>query len=135
MSRDDFEASVRSTIGEAGRVAGDAAGKAKTAAGNVTDAISNGVDAVAAVDFSSLRDDIAKLTQTVTNLVQKQAYSTRDQVMGAVGSAADNISQSSSDAQDKLMSLEADVGARIRRNPWTAIAIAALAGLLIAKLS
>jgi ElaB/YqjD/DUF883 family membrane-anchored ribosome-binding protein len=33
------------------------------------------------------------------------------------------------------MSLEADVGARIRRNPWTAIAIAALAGLLIAKLS
>jgi ElaB/YqjD/DUF883 family membrane-anchored ribosome-binding protein len=89
----------------------------------------------AAVDFSSLRDDVAKLTQTVSDLLQKQASSTRDQVMDAVGTAANNVAQTTSDAQDKLTSLEADISLRIRRNPWTAVAIAALVGLLIAKLS
>ncbi len=92
-------------------------------------------DTVAAADFASLSDDVAKLTQTVSELLQKQVSSTSDQVMDAVGVAANNIAQSTSDVQDKLTSLEADISLRIRRNPWTAVAIAALVGLLIAKLS
>ena len=92
-------------------------------------------EAVPAANFSSLRDDVAQLTQTVSDLVKKRASSTRDQVMDAVGPAANNIAQSTSDAQDKLTSLEADISLRIRRNPWTAVAIATLVGLLIAKLS
>jgi ElaB/YqjD/DUF883 family membrane-anchored ribosome-binding protein len=96
---------------------------------------SSDADAVPAVDFSSVRDDVAKLAQTLSDLLQKQASSTRDQVVDAVGTAANNVAQSTSDAQDKLTSLEADISLRIRRNPWTAVAIAALVGLLIAKLS
>jgi ElaB/YqjD/DUF883 family membrane-anchored ribosome-binding protein len=66
--------------------------------------------------------------------VQKQTSAARDQVMGAVGSAADNITQSTSVAQDKLASLEVDMEAGIKKNPWTAIAIAALVGLLVGKM-
>jgi ElaB/YqjD/DUF883 family membrane-anchored ribosome-binding protein len=90
---------------------------------------------VASVDFSTLGDDVAKLTQTVSDLVQKQTSSARDQVIGVVSAAADNISQATSAGQDKLVSLEADVGDRIRKNPWTAVAIAALVGLLIGRMS
>jgi ElaB/YqjD/DUF883 family membrane-anchored ribosome-binding protein len=111
------------------------AGKAQSAVGSVKDAITSGADAVASVDLSTLGDDVAKLTQTVSDLVQKQTSSARDQVVGAVGAAADNISQATSAAQDNLASLEADLGARIQKNPLTAVAIAALVGLLIGKLS
>jgi ElaB/YqjD/DUF883 family membrane-anchored ribosome-binding protein len=88
-----------------------------------------------AVDFPALRADIARLTQTVGSLVEKQTSTARDQVMGAVGAAGDNIAQSASAAQDKLMSLEDDVGSRIKGNPWSAIAIAGLVGFLIGKVS
>jgi ElaB/YqjD/DUF883 family membrane-anchored ribosome-binding protein len=120
MSKDSFE---------------DAAGNARSAVENIKDAISSGADAAASVDYSALRDDIVKLSQTVSDLVQKQTSAARDQVMGAVGSAADNITQSTSVAQDKLASsLEEDMEAGIKKNPWTAIAIAALVGLLVGKM-
>jgi ElaB/YqjD/DUF883 family membrane-anchored ribosome-binding protein len=119
MSKDSFE---------------DAAGKARSAVENIKDAISSGADAAASVDYSALRDDIVKLSQTVSDLVQKQTSAARDQVMGAVGSAADNITQSTSVAQDKLASLEEDMEAGIKKNPWTAIAIAALVGFLVGKM-
>jgi ElaB/YqjD/DUF883 family membrane-anchored ribosome-binding protein len=90
---------------------------------------------VAAVDFSTLSDDVAKLSQTVSGLVQKQTSSARDQVMGAASAAADNISQATSAGQDKLVSIQADLGDRIQKNPWAAVAIAALVGLLIGKMT
>ena len=87
------------------------------------------------VDFTALRADIAKLTQTVSKLLERQTSSARDQLAGAVGAAGDNISQSASAAQDKLMSFEEDVGSQIKKNPWTAIAVAGLVGFLIGKVS
>jgi ElaB/YqjD/DUF883 family membrane-anchored ribosome-binding protein len=90
--------------------------------------------AASSIDLTGLRNEIARLAQSVGDLVQKQASTTRDQVIGVVGAASDNISQSAAAAQDKLMSVEEDVGRRIRRNPWGAVGIAALVGLLIGKM-
>jgi ElaB/YqjD/DUF883 family membrane-anchored ribosome-binding protein len=87
------------------------------------------------VDFSSLRDEVVKLTQTVSDLQKQTSSSARTQIKDAVGMAADNISQSTSAAQDKLMSLESEVGSSIQKNPWRAVVIAALVGVLIGKLS
>ena len=86
---------------------------------------------MASVNLSTLADDVAKLTQTVSGLMQKQTSTARDQVLGAVSAAGDSISQATSAAQDSLVSVEAG----IKKNPWTAVAIAALVGLLIGKIS
>ncbi len=59
----------------------------------------------------------------------------RNQVAGAMGAAGDSLSQSAASAQDKLTAIEGDVESRIKKNPWGAVAIAALIGLLIGKMS
>ena len=86
-------------------------------------------------DLSGLRDDIARLTRTVSDLAQKQVASSRDQVAGAAIAAGDSLSQSAAVAQDKFAAVEGDVEARIKRNPWGAVAVAGLIGLLIGKMS
>jgi ElaB/YqjD/DUF883 family membrane-anchored ribosome-binding protein len=52
-----------------------------------------------------------------------------------MGSASDSLSQSAANAQDKFAALEGDVESRIKKNPWGAVAVAALIGLLIGKMS
>jgi ElaB/YqjD/DUF883 family membrane-anchored ribosome-binding protein len=157
MNRDNLEGAGRSAYGQGEQIAGnilkdksttaqgrydDIAGKAQSAVGSAKDAmssakdaVSSGMDAASSIDLTGVQDEIAKLTQSVTALVQKQASTTRDQVMGAVGAASDNLSQSASMAQDKLASMEEDMGTRIRRNPWSAVAVAALIGVLIGKMT
>jgi ElaB/YqjD/DUF883 family membrane-anchored ribosome-binding protein len=71
----------------------------------------------------------------VSDLAQKQMSAGRDQVAGAMGAAGDSLSQSAAIAQDKFAAVESDVESRIKKNPWGAVAIAALIGLLIGKMS
>lgn len=101
----------------------------------VSQGAKNAIDGLASTDFSALREDLAKLTETVGQLVQKQAASTRDQVMDVVGAAGDNIAHSAGVAQDRLVSLEADFEGQVHKNPLTAIAIALGVGILIGKLA
>src|SRR5277367_4802361 len=66
---------------------------------------------------------------------RSEVASSRDQVAGVVSAAGDSLSQSASVAQDKFAAVEGDVEARIKRNPWGAVAVAGLIGLLIGKVS
>jgi ElaB/YqjD/DUF883 family membrane-anchored ribosome-binding protein len=149
MNKDSAEGVGRQIFGQGEELAGrvlkdtqttgqgiydDAMGKAQTAYGNVKDAVATRAEA-ATDDLAGLRDDIAKLTQTFNKLVQSGVVSARGHVIEAVGTAGDNISQSASMAQEKLVSIEADVESRIKKSPWTAVAIAATLGVLIGKLS
>ena len=130
MSRENLEGQVRSGIGQAEKIVGqaigdkataargaydDAGGKAQAALGSAKDTVNESVNAVSALDLSGVRNEITKLAQTVSDLAQKQVSSGRDQVVGAVEAA--------------------DVETRIKKNPWAAVAIAALIGLLIGKMS
>jgi uncharacterized protein YjbJ (UPF0337 family) len=150
MNRDNVEGTLRSAAGQAEKMFGqatndkatmaqgshdDAMGKARSALGNAKDAVSDSIDAVSALDFSGLKNEIAKLTQTVADLTQKQVAAGRDQVVGAMGAASDSLSQSAAVAQDRFAAVEGDVESRIKRNPWGAVAIAGLIGLLIGKMS
>jgi uncharacterized protein YjbJ (UPF0337 family) len=150
VNKDNFEGTVRSAVGQGEKTLGqatndrsttaqgyydDAAGKARSAVGSAKDAVNSGVDAVSSLDFSGLRDQIGKLTQQVSDLAHNQMSSGRDQVVSAMGSASDTLSQSAANAQDKFASLEGDVESRIKKNPWGAVAVAGLIGLLIGKMS
>jgi ElaB/YqjD/DUF883 family membrane-anchored ribosome-binding protein len=120
-----------------------AVGNAPSAFGQAKDAVVCGasetsgdaVEGAATTDFDALREDLAKLTQTIGQLVQNQAASTRAQVMDVVGAAGDNISDTASVVQDTLTTIEAGVEAQIRKNPWSAVAVALGLGLLVGKLS
>jgi ElaB/YqjD/DUF883 family membrane-anchored ribosome-binding protein len=150
MNNDHVEGSLRSAMGQGEKVAGqamndprttaegiydEAAGKARSALGSAGDAVSRSADAVSALDFSALRDEVSKLTQMVADLAQRRVSAGRGQVVGAIGAAGDSLSQSAAIAQDKFAAVEGDVEARIKKNPWGAVAIAALIGLLIGKMS
>ena len=130
MSRENLEGQVRSGIGQGEKIVGqaigdkataargaydDAAGKAQAALGSAKDAVNETVNAVSSLDLSGLRNEVAKLAQTVSDLAHKQVSAGRDQVVGAVEAA--------------------DVETRIKKNPWAAVAIAALIGLLLGKMS
>ncbi len=150
MNKDKFEGGDRSAIGQGERSVGAAtddkasevkgaydqvAGSAPTAWGSAQDAAKEMADSRSIPDLSQLRDDIARLTQTISDLAQKQVASSRDQVAGVVSAAGDSLSQSAAVAQDKFAAVESDVEERIKRNPWGAVAVAGLIGLLIGKMS
>jgi len=150
MNKDKFEGGVRSALGQGERSVEGAtddktsevkgaydqiAGSAQTAWSSAKDAAKEMADSGSIPDLSGLRDDIARLTQAVSDLAQKQVASSRDQVAGVVSAAGDSLSQSASVAQDKFAAAEGDVEARIKRNPWGAVAVAGLVGLLIGKMS
>ena len=153
MNKDNFEGGVRSAVGQGERSVGAAtddkasevkgaydqvAGSAQTAWGSAKDAAKEMAYSGSITNLSGLRDDIARLTQTVSDLAQKQVASSRDQMdqmASAVSAAGDSLSQSAAVAQDKFAAVEGDVEARIKRNPWAAVAVAGLIGLLIGKMS
>ncbi len=100
MNKDQVEGSLRSAMGQGEQVVGqamndprttgqgiydDAAGKVQSALGSAGDAVSRTADAVSALDFSALRDEVAKLTQTVSDLAQRRVSLGRDQLAGAMG--------------------------------------------------
>lgn len=88
-----------------------------------------------ASDLAALREDITKLTLSVTQLVRAQASTTADSMLGAVDSARKRISDTATDAQDRVTALSTDLEATIERNPLTAILVAIGAGILIGLLS
>ena len=150
MNKDKLEGTIRSAVGQGEKILGqamndgattaqgyydEAAGKARSALGSAKDAASGAVDAVSALDFSGLRDEISKLSQKVSDLAQNQVSAGRDQVIGAMGAAGESLSHSAANAQDKFAAIEGDVESRIKKNPWGAVAIAALIGLLIGRMT
>lgn len=88
-----------------------------------------------AADLASLRDDIAKLTASVSELVRAEATATTNTVLGAVNDARQKFSERASEAQDRLSGAGSDVEATIKRNPLMAVLVAMAAGVLIGLLS
>jgi ElaB/YqjD/DUF883 family membrane-anchored ribosome-binding protein len=82
-------------------------------------------------DFASLRDDIAKLTASVTDLVRNQASSAASTMAGAVDQARQTVSDTAVDAQNRVKSAAGEFEASIERNPLTAVMVALLAGIVV----
>ena len=84
-----------------------------------------------AENFAALRDDVARLTTSVTELVRSQASTTTGTVMEAVKGAGQKLSDSTTEAQNQLRGIGSDIEATIERNPLAAVLTAHSAGLII----
>jgi ElaB/YqjD/DUF883 family membrane-anchored ribosome-binding protein len=87
-----------------------------------------------AEDFGVLREDIAKLSASVSELVRAQA-SSANAVMEGTESARQRLSSGAAEAQNRLRGVGADTEATIERNPLAAVLTALSAGLLIGMVS
>ena len=86
-------------------------------------------------DLKTLRDDISKLTSSVSELMKTQASTATSAVMGAVGDARERLTDHASDARERVSAATADLEAVIERNPLIAIVAALIAGLFMGILS
>jgi ElaB/YqjD/DUF883 family membrane-anchored ribosome-binding protein/uncharacterized protein YjbJ (UPF0337 family) len=125
---DQAPGTAQSTFGEAKDNLSSGASAVQKAVGNAANEIASG-------DFEALRSDVARLAQTVGQLVQNQASSTREQMRSVVGTASDNLSQTAAVAQDRFMSMEAEMESQIKKNPLAAVGVALGIGILIGKMT
>jgi len=86
-------------------------------------------------DLASLRDDITKLTSSVSELARAQASATSGTVMDTVDGARQKLSDSAAEAQNRLRGAGSEIEAMIERNPLVAVLTALSAGLLVGMMS
>jgi ElaB/YqjD/DUF883 family membrane-anchored ribosome-binding protein len=108
-------------------------------------------------DLATLREDFAKLSSSVAELVKVQASQASAAMRGAVGEARERLASTTAgakdklagraadaqgrimdkaaDAQDRFMAATADLESTIERNPLLAVLIALFIGVLMGTLS
>jgi len=86
-------------------------------------------------DLAALRDDVAKLSSSVSDFIRSQTAATTDTVTEAIDTARQKISDTANKAQDHASGVSADLEATIERNPLAAVLIALVAGILVGLLS
>jgi ElaB/YqjD/DUF883 family membrane-anchored ribosome-binding protein len=88
-----------------------------------------------AADLADLRDNITKLTASVTDIARKQASAATRTVLDTVEGARQDFSDGAAEAQSRLRGIGSDIEATIERNPLAAVLTALSAGLLIGMMS
>jgi ElaB/YqjD/DUF883 family membrane-anchored ribosome-binding protein len=88
-----------------------------------------------AADLAALRDDVAKLTSSVSEVIRTHTAATTNTVFDAVDSARQKISDTASKTQDRVAGASTDLETTIERNPLAAVLIAMVAGILVGLLS
>ena len=94
-----------------------------------------GLGRKAADDYSSLREDIAKLSETVSQLVSNHADNAGARVKDAMDTAKVALVDTAGKAQDRVSSAGAEIEASIERNPYSAVLIALGIGLALGLLN
>jgi ElaB/YqjD/DUF883 family membrane-anchored ribosome-binding protein len=84
-----------------------------------------------AADLSALRKDVARLVETMSELVQHQTQAAGLRVSETVGDARDKIASTAADAQNRVCAASGEIEASIERNPLTAVLIAFGIGMLL----
>jgi ElaB/YqjD/DUF883 family membrane-anchored ribosome-binding protein len=85
-------------------------------------------------DLASLRDDVAKLSSSLSEFIRIHSAATTNTV-SEVDNARQKISGAASKAQDRVTGATTDLEATIERNPLAAVLIALGAGILVGLLS
>jgi ElaB/YqjD/DUF883 family membrane-anchored ribosome-binding protein len=86
-------------------------------------------------DLAALRQDVARLTETIGKLVQHQAQTAGLGVSDIVGDATEKIASTAADAQSRVRAASGEIEASVERNPVTAVLIAFGIGMLLGIVS
>jgi ElaB/YqjD/DUF883 family membrane-anchored ribosome-binding protein len=84
-----------------------------------------------AADLAALRDDVAKLSSSLSEFIRPQTATTTNTVVDAVDNARQKISDTASKAQDRIAGASTDLETTIERNPLVAVLIAMVAGIFV----
>ena len=86
-------------------------------------------------DLAALREDVARLSDTLAGVVRNQADAAGATIRGAVDDARGQLSQAAWSIRDGALDRSAELERRIERNPLTAVLIAAGVGLAFGVMS
>ena len=83
-----------------------------------------------AANLAALREDIARLSDTVAGLARAQADAAAAALKDAMAGAREQFSQAAGQAQESALGAVADLERRIEKNPLTAVMVAAGLGMM-----
>jgi ElaB/YqjD/DUF883 family membrane-anchored ribosome-binding protein len=87
-----------------------------------------------ATDLAAVRQDIARLADTMSTLVQHQKQAAGSRVFEAVGDARDKLASTTAGAQKGVCAAGSAIEARIGRHPITSALIALGVGISLGLL-
>jgi ElaB/YqjD/DUF883 family membrane-anchored ribosome-binding protein len=87
------------------------------------------------VDLAALREDVARLADTMSQLVQHQTKAVGSRASSAYGDIRDRIASTAADAQTRVRAAGGDLEASIERHPLAALLIAFGVGIALGMMS
>jgi|SRR5579875_676823 ElaB/YqjD/DUF883 family membrane-anchored ribosome-binding protein len=88
-----------------------------------------------AADLAVLRDDVAKLSISVSELIRAQTAAAASTGTGTADEAQQKLSSPASKMQDRVSAASSELETTIERNPLMAVFTAFMAGMLLGLLS
>jgi ElaB/YqjD/DUF883 family membrane-anchored ribosome-binding protein len=86
-------------------------------------------------DLAALRQDVARLAEAMSGLMQKQTHADGLGLSEAVGDARDKIASTSADAQKRVRAASGEIESNIEHHPLTVVLIAFGLGISIGMMS
>lgn len=86
-------------------------------------------------DLAALRDDVAKLSSSLSEFVRTQTATTTNTVFDAVDNARQKVSDAANKSQDHAAGASTDLETSIEYKPLLAALIAMVAGILVGLLN
>ena len=87
------------------------------------------------VDLAAIRQDIAHLAETMSELVQHQAKAVGFRASTTLGDVRDRIVSTAADAQSRVRAAGDDIEASFERHPLAALLIAFGVGIVLGMMS
>jgi len=86
-------------------------------------------------DLAALRDDVAKLSSSLSEFIRTQTTATTNTVFDAVDNARQKVSDAANKSQDRTPGASTDLETSIEYKPLLAALIAMVAGILVGLLN
>ena len=96
---------------------------------------SEGTDEDITADLAALRQDVARLSESISALLQSQAQGGAQHVSDAVDDAKAKLASTAADVKSRVNAAGGEIEASIERNPMTAVLISFGVGMALGMMS